>query len=294
MAAFPAQWHDLMALTTPPNGFSSQPWWNDKAVRKQHWEAWGLDSSLVVPTLFHTYVDTEYVYAEGEPPFIEDAFGELALAWHEPQIVHTPHDNDCKAKLQQILQSHTSFVLKPIEGNRAEGVQLVVQAEPHTASDDFNVTVRRHTSEAKLIKSKHGERLPFSDWFEQFVIRNHQIKKGILVEPLIAWDNEVTAVIPPPSPSLLLLLLLPLHPLLLPLPPPSPPQPHPPILLLLPSPADIAFSASSPSPPLPLPFLTRINAQVTCISLAGGHVIVMGSKGGGLVRSGFAEACVEC
>ena len=194
MSAFPSQWRDVCALTTPPNGFSSQPWWNDKAARKERWQAWGLDSSLLVPTLFHTYIDTEYLYDEGDPPFVEDSFGQLALAWHEPQIVHSPHDKTCRAKLQQMLRLHASLVVKPIEGNRAEGVQLVcqVEGESDTDSDHFDVAVRRHTSEVKLIKSKLGERMPFKEWFEQGVVKNPQIKTGILVEPMVEWDNEVT------------------------------------------------------------------------------------------------------
>ncbi len=217
ISAFPSQWHDVCALTTPPNGFASIPWWNDKVQRKDEWRAMGVESRYIVPTLYHTYVSTELDYPETEG-FVEDDCGVPALAWDEPKRIHNPHDAHCQAALKRMLPAHRSFVLKPIEGNRAEGVQLVL-AEVDGDSDDYAVTVRRHTSEASLIKTKEGERMSFSEWFRQCVIENHNIKTGILVEPLVEWDNEVT-----------------------------------------------------------------------CISLAGGKLVVMGSKGGGLVRSGFAEA----
>ena len=53
-APFPAQFHEVCRLTLPPNGFSSQPWWNDKAVRKEKWSAWGMPDHQLVPTLYHT------------------------------------------------------------------------------------------------------------------------------------------------------------------------------------------------------------------------------------------------
>jgi hypothetical protein len=216
---FPAQWRDVCALTTPPNGFASVPWWNDKVQRKHEWQAMGVESRYIVPTLYHTYVSTEMHYPD-TAGFVEDDSGVPALSWDQPKRIHKPHDAHCQAALKRMLRSHRSFVLKPIEGNRAEGVQLV-RTEVDGDSDDPDpaVTVRRHTSEASLIKTKDGERMSFSDWFRQCVIENHDIKSGILAEPLIEWDNEVT-----------------------------------------------------------------------CISLAGGKLVVMGSKGGGLVRSGFAEA----
>jgi hypothetical protein len=61
-STFPAQWRDVCALTTPPNGFASQPWWNDKVQRKHQWQARGVDARYLVPTLHHSYVRTESVY----------------------------------------------------------------------------------------------------------------------------------------------------------------------------------------------------------------------------------------
>jgi hypothetical protein len=45
---FSAQWFDVCSLTLPPNGFSSQPWWNNKVVRKEKWHSWGLDKNYLV------------------------------------------------------------------------------------------------------------------------------------------------------------------------------------------------------------------------------------------------------
>ena len=221
-STFPAQWRDVCALTTPPNGFVSQPWWNDKVQRKHQWQARGVDARYLVPTLYHSYVRTESVYKEDAAGFLEDESGQLALTWDDPTRIHRPHDPSCQVALERLLLSHRSFVLKPIEGNRAEGVQFVRAEVGAESSEDFAVTVQRHTSEPSLIKSKEGERMLFSEWFRRCVTQNQHIKTGILVEPMIEWDNEVT-----------------------------------------------------------------------CISLAGGEIIVMGSKGGGLVRSGFAEVATR-
>ena len=221
-APCPAQLHEVCRLTLPPNGFSSQPWWNDKAVRKEKWSAWGMPDHQLVPTLYHTYVTTERVWDEAACDFAEDEHGTLSLEWPESHIRHVPHDANCAEALRALLRSRGQLVLKPIEGNRAEGVMLVTVTDAADGcSQDLELTVRGHTSEVRLI-NKCQQQLTFADWFQSCILHNAALKVGLLVEPLIEWDNEVT-----------------------------------------------------------------------CLSVGGGSLIVLGSKGGGLVRSSFAAAATR-
>eukprot|EP00286_Rhodomonas_abbreviata_P012341 CAMPEP_0181340988 /NCGR_PEP_ID=MMETSP1101-20121128/30152_1 /TAXON_ID=46948 /ORGANISM="Rhodomonas abbreviata, Strain Caron Lab Isolate" /LENGTH=429 /DNA_ID=CAMNT_0023452199 /DNA_START=171 /DNA_END=1461 /DNA_ORIENTATION=- len=195
----------------------------DKVVRKEKWNARGIAKEYLVPTLYSTYVTTTKVYDSEALFHQDDGSGELCLAWDDGRFHHCPLDSNCEATLKKLLLSQGSFVLKPIEGNRAEGVMLVsVQGADALAEDDeFDVAVRKHTSEARLV-DKVVETESFTQWFNSCVVENPHVKTGILVEPMVEWDNEVT-----------------------------------------------------------------------CISIAGGKLIVVGSKGGGLVRSGFAEAATR-
>ena len=109
---FPAQWHDVCSLTLPPNGFSSQPWWNDKVIRKEKWLAWGLPPQYLVPTLYHTYMKTEYVYDESAQDFHQDENGGLALDWPEPGVQNNLQDTNCKSALHELIRSHGRLVMK--------------------------------------------------------------------------------------------------------------------------------------------------------------------------------------
>ena len=186
-APFPAQWRDVCALTLPPNGFSSQPWWNDKVARKEKWQQWGLDPDYLVPTLYHTYFSrTERVFdeADSEADYRADEAGEFALCWPQPSIRHVPADEDCAVALRRLLAARGSFVVKPIEGNRAEGVMLVTMQDAHNESAvdrdrDALVAVRRHTSEVRLI-GEDEEYMSFDSWYQRCVVENAHLKTGIL------------------------------------------------------------------------------------------------------------------
>lgn len=100
-----------------------------------------------VPTLYHTYITTGVVHDGPGDQFYVDDEGQLTLDWPKPRVFHIPQDANCQAELTQILRSHGRIVLKPIEGNRAEGVMLVsVAASADADSHDMDVTVCRHTS----------------------------------------------------------------------------------------------------------------------------------------------------
>ena len=165
---------------------------------------------------------TERVWDDAACDFAEDEHGTLSLEWPESHIRHVPHDANCAEALRALLRSRGQLVLKPIEGNRAEGVMLVTVTDAADGcSEDLELTVRGHTSEVRLI-NKCQQQLTFADWFQSCILHNAALKVGLLVEPLIEWDNEVT-----------------------------------------------------------------------CLSVGGGSLIVLGSKGGGLVRSSFAAAATR-
>lgn len=98
---------------------------------------------------------------------------------------------------------------------------LVAARSNAQSNDDLDLTVNRHTSEVRLM-AKGEQPMSFSEWFQTCLVQNKDLRRGILIEPLIEWDNEVT-----------------------------------------------------------------------CLSVGGGEIIVIGSKGGGLVRSGFAQAATR-
>ena len=98
---------------------------------------------------------------------------------------------------------------------------LVAARSNAQSNDDLDLTVNRHTSEVRLM-AKGEQPMSFSEWFQTCLVQNKDLRRGILIEPLIEWDNEVT-----------------------------------------------------------------------CLSVGGGEIIVIGSKGGGLVRSGFALAATR-
>jgi len=205
---FPAQWQELCRRARRPARLESQPWWNNKFSRKEHWHRLGVPTEYLVPTWYYTRT-----YSRHKPK----RRGSTQQSSDE-DVPCMPEDLYCSEALQEALRKYHSFVIKPSEGNRAEGVMHV------TAEEDGEVALRAHTAEVELMEAG-PVRVAFEEFYHRHLLLNEhfQASSGFLVEPAISWNNEVT-----------------------------------------------------------------------CMSVAGGRLIVVGSKGAGLVRSPFAEAvCLQ-
>lgn len=183
----PAHYNELSRLKLPTSGFSSQPWWNDKFVRKGEWQRMGIEAQYLVPSLYHSRMSSARTLV------VEDGFEETGTLYFpdedDYEVTNTPEDADFRETVRAVLQEHGRLVLKPVEGNLGVGVMSV-------AWEAGRVVVGKQTTWKVVDSASRVETLEFDDWCDTHVVHNAELHngKGILLEPVVLWDNEVKCI----------------------------------------------------------------------------------------------------
>ena len=191
------------------DGFNDkQPWWNDKALRKQKWCEMGLDESYLVPTLFHTAISSSRTSLDmlslcaptRQAQIEEDPWNDGTTL---ESIYHTPEDANCEEEIQSVLQKHRSVVFKPTNGSDACGVMILSCVEESPDLDTVNLTLRVHSHTSTMQVSTSGGWLTaYQAWYTS-TLYHPRLSQGFLVEQMVEWNNEVCVVdsIQPPVTS---------------------------------------------------------------------------------------------